>query len=101
MVAATVDPQITDGALADALVMYAVVDGFGLSPVEPLWVERYDMYGAAIEVLSWKKSAAVGMVNFNADGTQAALSDISTHLNERIQYYSALRMTGTITVSQT
>lgn len=100
MVAATVDPKLTDSDLADALAMYALADRDSLPPDSATeWIETYDWYGAAIEALGWKKAAASGMVNFNADGTQASLSDITTHIDKEIARYAALRSVGTITVS--
>jgi len=100
MVAADVDPKLTDADIADALVMYAVADGNGLAPDsgDPLWIESYDWYGAAIEALEWKRAAAVAMVNFNADGSQASMSDITTHIDSLVNRYSGLRSIGTITV---
>ena len=101
MVAAGIDPKLTDADIADALVMYAVADGNGVAPDtdNPLWSESYDWYGAAIEALGWKKVAASAMVNFNADGSQASMSDITSHLDKEIARLSALRSVGTITVS--
>ncbi len=102
MVAASIDPKLTDSDIADALRMYAVTDGNGVVPdsaTGSLWLESYDWYGAAIEALGWKKIAASAMVSFNADGSQAAMSDITTHLDKEIARLSALRSVGTITVS--
>lgn len=98
MVSASVAPALTTDDLADALVMYAVVDGAGVIPGDTGWLETYDMAGAALECWQWKKAAAVANVNFNADGSQFSLSDISEHIEERIRYYSALRATGNLTV---
>lgn len=98
MVSASVDPQLTTDDLADALALYAVVDGAGVIPGGSGWLETYDMAGAALECLNWKKAAAAAMINFNADGSQFSLSDISAHIEERIAYYMGLRMTGNLTV---
>jgi len=102
LTAATVDPKLTDEDLADALRMYAVADGDGVAPdseVGSAWVETYDMAGAAMEAWTWKKGMASHLVNFNADGSQASMSDISEHIQERINYFANQRMTGTITVA--
>lgn len=100
MVAATVDPKLTDADITDALIMYAVADGNGLAPDSDdiTWVESYDYLGAAIECLGWKKAAASAMVNFNADGSQASMSDITEHLDKLIAEYAARRSIGTFTV---
>src|SRR5688572_12548402 len=100
MVAASVDPKLTDSDIADALAMYALADGNGVAPdsSNASWVESFDYYGAAIEALGWKKIAASAMVNFNADGSQASMSDITRHLESEIARYTALRAVGTITV---
>lgn len=99
MVAATVDPKLTDADIADALTMYALADGNGAAPDSSgTWLESYDWYGAAIECLGWKKAAASALVNFNADGSQASMSDITEHLDKLIAEYAARRAMGTFTV---
>jgi hypothetical protein len=98
LTAATVDPKLTDADMADALTMYALADGNGVVPDGTGWLETFDYYGAAIEALGWKKAAASAMVNFNADGTQASMSDITRHINGLIGEYTARRSVGTITV---
>jgi hypothetical protein len=100
MVAATVDPKLTDSDISDALIMYALADSNGLAPDSdnPAWVEGYDYLGAAIEALGWKKAAATAMVNFNADGSQASMSDITEHLDKLIAQYAAQRSLGTFSV---
>lgn len=99
MVGAGIDPKLTDADISDALTMYALADGDGLPPdSDTEWIETYDYYGAAIEALEWKKASALAMVNFNADGTQASMSDITEHIDKLIAQYAAKRSYGTFTV---
>ena len=96
MTAASVDPKLTDDALADALVMYALADVSARLPGTDDWVETYDFYGAAIEALGWKKIAVSSMTSFQADGNQFSVSDVTKHLEAEINRLNGIRMTGTI-----
>lgn len=98
MVAASVTPTLTDEDLADALVMYALLDANSVAPGGGSWVETYDFNGAAAEAWGWKKAKASATVTFNADGSQFSMAELSANCQERIDYYQSLRQIGNISV---
>ncbi len=91
------DPKLTDNELIAVLSMYAIADANDTAPTG-IW-GTFDLYGAAAEAWRIKAGRASTYISVSADGQQMSLNQIRDACNQQYEYYTRLRQTGTITVS--
>lgn len=84
------DTTYTDAVLADYIEVYPTVDAAGVESDATGWVATYNLYAAAVDVLSEKAGAAATAVDFTADGGQFQLSQEQRNLLKQIETYRTL-----------
>lgn len=90
-------PEVTEQEATIILTRFALVDEFGTLP-DGAW-ETFNFYGAAAELWKIKAGRAAMYITTNADGQQYSYQQIREACEKQYEYYKALSVTTSITLS--
>ncbi len=92
------DPtEYSDSVIEGVIEMYKVRDGDGLNPGDTGYVDTYDLFTAAAEIVERRSAAAAAEYDVNADGSGLMRSQVTQQLNA---VASRLRARGVVTLNE-
>lgn len=81
-------PALTAPEVTDLVTVAQRTDINGREPVDPLWVETYDVRAAAAIGWEWKYAKAIGNYDFTNDGSSYSKSQVVANIEKMMAYYS-------------
>lgn len=94
MVAADLEPTLSDAQLDDLLTLSSIPDINGVAATDTGWVETYDLNYAAAEGWRWKAAKAAASYAFTLDGDSPERSFLMIRCEHMADRYSKLIVTS-------